>query len=66
MCNLYSINADQTALRALFDVDVDNLGNRQAQPGVFPDYAAPIALRANNNETSSPREVCLTWALDWR
>jgi putative SOS response-associated peptidase YedK len=42
MCNLYSINADQAALRDLFGVDVDRLGNWQAQPGVFPDYAAPI------------------------
>ena len=42
MCNLYSINADQATLRNLFNVDVDHLGNWQAQPGVFPDYAAPI------------------------
>jgi putative SOS response-associated peptidase YedK len=42
MCNLYSINADQAALRNLFNVDADHLGNWQAQPGVFPDYAAPI------------------------
>jgi putative SOS response-associated peptidase YedK len=42
VCNLYSNNADQAAMRALFDIAVDNTGNWQAQTGVYPDYAAPI------------------------
>ncbi|MGH9353866.1 MAG: SOS response-associated peptidase [Terriglobia bacterium] len=42
MCNLYSINADQAAMRKLFKIDVDSMGNLAPQPGVYPDYAAPI------------------------
>jgi hypothetical protein len=37
MCNLYSTFTDQAALRSLFDVEVDLLGNWQSQPGIFPD-----------------------------
>jgi hypothetical protein len=42
MCNLYSELADQASMRALFRVDVDRTGNLPPQPGVYPDYAAPI------------------------
>jgi putative SOS response-associated peptidase YedK len=42
MCNLYSTFTDQAALRSLFDVTADTLGNWQPQPDIFPDYAAPI------------------------
>jgi hypothetical protein len=35
MCNLYY--ADQTTLRNLFNVDVDDFGTSQSQAGVFPD-----------------------------
>jgi putative SOS response-associated peptidase YedK len=48
MCNLYSTFTDQAAMRALFDIDMDldGLGNWRPQPGIFPDYAAPI-VRTN-------------------
>jgi putative SOS response-associated peptidase YedK len=42
LCNLYSTFTDQAALRSLFDVAVDSLGKWQPQPGIYPDYAAPI------------------------
>lgn len=44
MCNLYSINSNQEAIRAWAGVMVehDTTGNMQPMPGVFPDYAAPI------------------------
>jgi putative SOS response-associated peptidase YedK len=43
MCNLYSITANQEAIRRLFGVTVDSAGNLASMPGVFPDYEAPIA-----------------------
>ena len=42
MCNLYSMTTNQEAIRNMFGVKVDNTGNMPAQPGVYPDYAAPI------------------------
>jgi putative SOS response-associated peptidase YedK len=42
MCNLYSMTSNQQAIRRLFMVDVDNTGNLPSQPGVYPDYDAPI------------------------
>ncbi|MFP5248260.1 MAG: SOS response-associated peptidase [Acidobacteriota bacterium] len=42
MCNLYSMTTNQEAIRRLFRVDVDHTGNLRPQPGVYPDYAAPI------------------------
>ncbi|MDE4142161.1 SOS response-associated peptidase [Phaeobacter gallaeciensis] len=49
MCNLYSQTKSQDALRHLFDdmVEgdeelVDSTGNLPPQPGIWPDYPAPI------------------------
>ncbi|PQO24903.1 DUF159 family protein [Rhodobacteraceae bacterium WD3A24] len=42
MCNLYSQTSAQDAMRRLFDVAVDRLGNLPPQPGIYPDYRAPI------------------------
>lgn len=42
MCNLYSMTSNQDAIRNLFGVAADNTGNLASQPGVYPDYAAPI------------------------
>jgi putative SOS response-associated peptidase YedK len=42
MCNLYAMTSNQEAIRNLFGVVVDNTGNMPSQPGVYPDYSAPI------------------------
>ncbi|MCW3477457.1 SOS response-associated peptidase [Limobrevibacterium gyesilva] len=42
MCNLYSMTTNQEAIRRLFKVGVDNTGNLPPQPGIYPDYSAPI------------------------
>lgn len=49
MCNLYSQTKSQDAMRRLFDgmsedeeVLEDEIGNLAPQPGIYPDYAAPI------------------------
>ena len=46
MCNLYSVTTNQDAMRRLFKIDVDATGNLPPQPGVYPDYAAPIVRNA--------------------
>jgi putative SOS response-associated peptidase YedK len=43
MCNLYSNLMAQTAMSQFARTLRDKLGNYQPQPGVYPDYAAPIA-----------------------
>ena len=42
MCNLYSHTTNQEAIRRLFGVERDLAGNLAPQPGIFPDYAAPV------------------------
>jgi putative SOS response-associated peptidase YedK len=42
MCNLYSLTKGQDAIRQLFGVSRDHIGNLPPLPGIFPDYAAPI------------------------
>ena len=42
MCNLYSINKGQQAIREFTRAMTDRAGNLPPMPGVFPDYAAPI------------------------
>ena len=42
MCNLSSITKNQDAIRQLFAVMKDSVGNLPSLPGVFPDYPAPI------------------------
>ena len=37
MCNLYSIDIGQQAIRALARAMPDNAGNMPSLPGVFPD-----------------------------
>ena len=43
VCNLYNMTTNQEAIRRLFGVTVDNTGNLPPQPGVYPDYSAPIS-----------------------
>jgi putative SOS response-associated peptidase YedK len=47
MCNLYSMTKGQAAIRALFDVTRDSVGNLPPMPGIFPDYPAPIVRNAD-------------------
>jgi putative SOS response-associated peptidase YedK len=42
MCNLYSINTDQTAIIELFRVINRYFGNLAPTPGVSPHYPAPV------------------------
>ena len=42
MCNLYSMTKSQAAIRQLFKVDRDSVGNLPPMLGIFPDYPAPI------------------------
>ena len=46
MCNLYSIDIGQQAIRALARAMRDNAGNVPSLPGVFPDYSALIVRSA--------------------
>ena len=47
MCNLYSMTKGQAAIRALFAVTRDSVGNFPSMPGIFPDYPAPIVRNAD-------------------
>ena len=45
MCNLYSLTKGQDAIRQLFDGPdplADTTGNLAPQPGIYPDYKAPV------------------------
>lgn len=42
MCNLFSNTTNQEAIRRLFRVERDLIGNLPPMPGIFPDYPAPI------------------------
>lgn len=46
MCNLYSQTKGPDAIRAFVDTFTNLAGNLPPQPGIFPDYRAPI-LRNN-------------------
>ena len=51
MCNLYSITTNQEAIRALFRVVNQYVGNLPPMTGVFPDYPAPVtAILAANSK----------------
>jgi hypothetical protein len=55
MCNLYSITRTQEAMRRLFRVKRDFLGNFPGLPAVFPDTMAPVVRTARDGE----RELAL-------
>ena len=46
MCNLYSVTKGQSAIREFTRAMRDTTGNLPPQPGVFPDYSAPIVRTA--------------------
>jgi putative SOS response-associated peptidase YedK len=50
MCNLYSITRTQEAMRRLFRVHRDFLGNFPGLPAVFPDTMAPVVHTARDGE----------------
>ena len=53
MCNLYSQTRTQDAMRHVFDVVSDDLGNLPPLTGIFPDYPAPIiTARAQDRHLS--------------
>lgn len=49
MCNLYSMTKGPAAVREFLDTFTNLAGNMPPQPGVFPDYLAPI-LRNNGGQ----------------
>jgi putative SOS response-associated peptidase YedK len=46
MCNLYSITTSQAAIIAFTRALRDHAGNLPPQPGIFPDYKAPVVRNA--------------------
>jgi len=50
VCNLYSITRTQEAMRRLFRVNRDLLGNFPGLPAVFPDTLAPVVHTASDGE----------------
>jgi putative SOS response-associated peptidase YedK len=46
MCNHYSIDIGQQAIRDIAKAMRDMTGNMPSLPGVFPDYFAPIVRNA--------------------
>jgi putative SOS response-associated peptidase YedK len=50
MCNLYSITRTQEAMRRLFRVHRDLLGNFPGLPAVYPDTMAPVVRTAREGD----------------
>ncbi|MGL4242612.1 MAG: SOS response-associated peptidase [Beijerinckiaceae bacterium] len=48
MCNLYSLTKGQQAIRELARALRDQTGNLPPQPGIYPDYVAPIVRTAED------------------
>jgi putative SOS response-associated peptidase YedK len=45
MCNLYSFMTNRDAIRSMFKGEFavhESIGNMEPQPGIFPDYPAPV------------------------
>ncbi|MBI3700587.1 MAG: SOS response-associated peptidase family protein [Afipia sp.] len=53
MCNLYSMTTNQEAIRRLFKVTIDNVGNLPSLPGIYPDYMAPVVHMSNSERALS-------------
>jgi putative SOS response-associated peptidase YedK len=58
MCNLYSHTRNVEAMRKLF-APFDVMAQVVPQPGIFPDYEAPII----RNEDGSPRLTMTRWGM---
>ena len=59
MCNLYSITTNQEAIRALFRVVNQYVGNLPPMTGVFPDYPAPVIRNAGTEREM----VLMRWGM---
>ena len=46
MCNLYSLDKGQDAIRRALGVDRDAAGNLPPLPAIFPDQMAPVVRLA--------------------
>ncbi|TXN11360.1 SOS response-associated peptidase [Methylobacterium sp. WL122] len=51
MCNLYSLNKGQDAIRKAFGVQRDEAGNLPALPGIFPNTMAPVVRMREGERT---------------
>lgn len=59
MCNLYSFTKGPGAIHEFLDAVTNAAGNLQPQPGIFPDYKAPIV-----RNTASGRELAMArWGM---
>lgn len=59
MCNLYSFTKGPGAIHEFLDAVLNSAGNLEPQPGIFPDYSAPIV-----RNTPSGRELAMArWGL---
>jgi putative SOS response-associated peptidase YedK len=59
MCNLYSQTKGPQAIRDFVDAAFSSVGNLPPQPGIFPDYVAPIV-----RNTPDGRELALArWGM---
>jgi putative SOS response-associated peptidase YedK len=59
MCNLYSHTRNVEAMRKLFATFDDAGVNLPVQPGIFPDYQAPVI----RNEAAGPRLAMARWGM---
>ena len=48
MCNLYSQTKGQQAILEFTRAARDTTGNLPMQPGIYPDYSAPIVRNASD------------------
>ncbi|MFK5598236.1 SOS response-associated peptidase [Methylobacterium sp. HMF5984] len=51
MCNLYSLNKGQDAIRKAFGVQRDDAGNLPPLPGIFPNTMAPVVRMLEGERT---------------
>ncbi len=51
MCNLYSLNKGQDAIRKAFGVQRDEAGNLPPLPGIFPNTIAPVVRMREGERT---------------
>ncbi|CAN5133233.1 SOS response-associated peptidase [soil metagenome] len=50
MCNLYAMSKHRSEALALARAMVDRNDNQPPQPAIFPDYPAPVILRADDGQ----------------
>ncbi len=50
MCNLYSQTTAQEAMRRLFKVKHDRIGNQPPLPAIFPRHEAPVVRQTDDGE----------------